>query len=228
MNEILIGITILVSFLIVLGVYKYQGLVGLYCLVPIFYIIANIQVLKQVDLFNFPLALGDVAICSVVLIGDLITENYNKIKAKKVIFIGFMTTVIITVMMTLTIKFEPNSQDFAHESIKTIFSFTPRILIASLISYIFSETIEINLYSWIKKRLPKTRDLWIRNNVSGLISAFIDSMLVSFLMFFATFPVTYILKIALARCAIKAIASIIDTPFVYLSKIIKPKEFKED
>ena len=224
MNEILMGVTILVSFLIILGVYKYQGLFGLYCLVPIFYIIANIQVIKQVDLFNYPLALGDVAICSVVLIGDLITENYSKRKAKKVIFLGFLTTVIITIMMTLTIKFEPNSQDFAQESIKTIFSFTPRILIASLISYIFSETIEINLYAYIKKYFPKTRDLWIRNNVSGLISAFIDSMLVSFLMFYGTFPVMYILKIALASYVIKAIVSVIDTPFVYVSKIIKPKE----
>lgn len=224
MNEILMGVTILVSFLIILGVYKYQGLFGLYCLVPIFYIIANIQVIKQVDLFNYPLALGDVAICSVVLIGDLITENYSKRKAKKVIFLGFLTTAIITIMMTLTIKFEPNSQDFAQESIKTIFSFTPRILIASLISYIFSETIEINLYAYIKKYFPKTRDLWIRNNVSGLISAFIDSMLVSFLMFYGTFPVMYILKIALASYVIKAIVSVIDTPFVYVSKIIKPKE----
>ena len=224
MNEILMGVTILVSFLIILGVYKYQGLFGLYCLVPIFYIIANIQVIKQVDLFNYPLALGDVAICSVVLIGDLITENYSKRKAKKVIFLGFLTTAIITIMMTLTIKFEPNSQDFAQESIKTIFSFTPRILIASLISYIFSETIEINLYAYIKKYFPKTRDLWIRNNVSGLISAFIDSMLVSFLMFYGTFPVMYILKIALASHVIKAIVSVIDTPFVYVSKIIKPKE----
>ena len=228
MNEILMIITILTSFLIVLLVYKCQGLVGLYYLVPIFDITANIQVIKQVNLFGYPLALGDVAICAVVLIGDLLTENYSKRKAKNVIFIGFMTTVIITIMMTLTIKFEPNSQDFAHESIKTIFSFTPRILVASLISYIFSELIEINLYSYFKKISPKTRDLWIRNNISGLIGAFVDSMIVSFLMFAGTFPIDYIFKIALASYAVKAIVSIIDTPFVYISKLIKPKEFKEE
>ena len=225
MNEFLMLITILVSFLIVLGVYKYQGLMGLYCLVPIFYIIANIQAIKQVNLFNYPLALGDVAICSVVLIGDLITENYDKKKAKKVILLGFTTTVIVTIMMTLTIAFEPNTQDFAHGSIKTIFSFAPRILVASLISYVVSESIEINLYSYFKKIFPKTRDLWIRNNISGLVSAFVDSMIVSFLMFLGTFPVKYIFQIALASYVIKAIVSIIDTPFVYISKLIKPKEF---
>lgn len=228
MNEFLMIMTVLISFFIVLGVYKYQGLVGLYCLVPIFYIVANIQVIKQVNLFHYPLALGDVAICSVVLIGDLITENYNKKKAKKVIFLGFLTTLIMTIMMTLTIKFQPNAEDFAHESIKTIFSFTPRILIASLVSYIFSESIEINLYAYLKKIFPKTRDLWIRNNVSGLVGAFIDSMIVGFLMFAGTFPVMYIFKIALASYVIKAIVSVMDTPFVYLSKLIKPKEFTID
>ena len=99
---------------------------------------------------------------------------------------------------------------------------------ASLISYIFSELIEINLYSYFKKIFPKTRDLWIRNNISGLIGAFVDSMIVSFLMFAGTFPIDYIFKIALASYAVKAIVSVIDTPFVYISKLIKPKEFKEE
>ena len=55
------------------------------------------------------------------------------------VWIGFFTLIAATIIMQICIKFVPHSSDFSHGALKTIFSMLPRITIASLTAYIFSQ-----------------------------------------------------------------------------------------
>ncbi len=223
LNESLWILLLLVNFFTIIGIFKFFGRTGLFVWIGVTTILANIQVLKIIEIFGFVTALGNIIYSSTFLVTDILNELYGKKEAKKAVYIGFFTLIATTIIMTLCIYFIPHSSDIGHQSIKNIFSLMPRIALASLTAYFVSNNLDIWLFDLIKKR-TKGRYLWIRNNTSTLTSQLIDNAIFTLIAFTGVLPFKIILEIFLTSYFLKFIITACDTPFLYLAKLLYKNE----
>ena len=223
-------IMLLFCFSSILIFLKLFSFAGLYVYSALAVIIGNIQVLKTVDFFYSPepVALGTVLFASTFLCTDILSEHFGKDKAQKNVLIGFVSFLFITIVMLITIGFNPSASDWAHDSLVNIFTPMSRFFIASMIAYLTSQYFDVWIYSTIKN-LTMSRFLWLRNNLSTILSSLVDNAVFSILAWIILNPNpetfynvimiyifgTYILRIFIA---------LIDTPFIYLSKIFLPRK----
>jgi uncharacterized integral membrane protein (TIGR00697 family) len=225
MNELLFILTILLNFAGILLFFRLWGKVGIFSWIAFAGIIANIEVIKCVDLFGLSLTLGNVMYGTIFLATDLLSELYGGKEARKAVLLGFSATLVFSVMSQITLLYVPNSNDFASGAMKTVFSLVPRITIASVITYLISNTIDTYLYDAIRKRFPADKFLWLRNNGSTLTSQLLDSFVFTFLAFYGVFSVSTLIELSLTTYAIKVIIALCDTPFLYLAKRIGAKHY---
>ena len=92
----------------------------------------------------------------------------------------------------------------------------------SLTAYITSQLLDIYLFSKIKEKLPSDRFLWVRNNVSTIISQLIDTAIFVTIAFAGTIDTNALFQVFISTFVIKIIVALLDTPFIYLMKRIKP------
>ena len=228
-NEIIWAIFLLFCFSSILLFLKIFGYIGLYIYTAIAVIAANIQVLKIVDFFYSiePVALGTILFASTYLCTDILSEYFDKEKAKKNILIGFSSFLFLTIIMLFTISFEPAKNDWVQESLVNIFTPMTRFFIASMLAYLISQYFDVWIYAYIKK-ISKDKNIWLRNNLSTLLSSLIDNTIFSLLAWIILNPEpqtfynvimiyifgTYLLRIFIA---------ILDTPILYLAKFLIKK-----
>ena len=223
-NELLWVIFALVNFTLFLLVYKFFGRLGIFVWIVLATILANIQVTKLIFLFGLEANLGNIMYGTIFLGTDVLNEIYGKKQAKKAVFIGFAVMIITVIIMTIAINFNPHPEDWAQGSLVTIFGFMPRILLASLSAFIASQFIDVYVFDKIKTKLPENKFLWIRNNVSTIISQAIDTSIFVPIAFYGVVSNEILLGLMLSTYAIKVIVALLDTPFIYLAKKIKPNE----
>ncbi len=230
MNEIFWLAMLLANFGLILISYRVFGKMGLYIWVPISAIIANIQVIQGIELFGFAATLGNIVYASSFLVTDILSENYGKKEANKAIWIGFFSLVSMTLLMNLALLFEPMQDDFAlsaHESISTIFSFMPRIVVASFLAYLISQKHDIWAYHMWMKRFSGRKNIWLRNNLSTMVSQLIDSVIFTFIAFYGVYEMQILIEIMLTTYFLKWIVAAADTPFVYIANKMKLKDIVE-
>ena len=165
-------IIVLFCFSSILIFLKLFGYVGLFVYSALAVIIGNIQVLKTVDFFYSPepVALGTILFASTFLCTDILSEYFGKDKARKNVHIGFISFLFMTIIMLITIGFKPSANDWVQDSLANVFTPMSRFFIASMIAYLTSQYFDVWIYSTIKK-LTKNRFLWLRNNLSTIISS---------------------------------------------------------
>ena len=228
-NEILWMFLLLANFFAIIVAYRFFGKTGLYIWIPISTILANIQVLKMVDLLTIGVTLGNITYASSFLVTDILSENYGKKSARKSVFIGFFSLSATVIIMNLALMFKPNEFDFIQESLTNIFSLLPRIALASLLAYAVSQLHDVWAYNFWKTRLPGIKFLWLRNNASTMVSQFMDSVIFTFIAFWGLLPTSEFLEILITTYLLKLIVAMVDTPFLYLAKMMfTRKKIKEE
>jgi len=223
MNELYWAVLLLLNFGAILLAYRVFGKTGLYVWTPIAVIVANIQVLKTIELFGVVATLGNIVYATSFLATDILSENHGKEDARKAVAIGFFSLIVMTVFMNLALLFTPDSSDFAHESLSTLFTVMPRIAVASLVAYLISQLHDIKAYHFWKTRFPATKYLWLRNNASTMISQLLDSVIFSTIAFYGLFPTDVFLEIMITTYLLKWLVAALDTPLLYLAKSLHSK-----
>ena len=221
MNEALFFLTIVINFSGILLAYKFFGKAGLFSWIALATVLTNIEVLKCVDMFSLSLTLGNVLYGTTFLATDILNEMYGLKEARKAVYIGLFSMILFTIISQVNLLFIPNEADFASDAMKTLFSLTPRLCVASLIAFFVSNLLDTYLFDVLKR---KYKALYIRNNVSTMISQLIDNVIFTFLAFGGVFPLNVLGEIIFTSYIIKLIVSACDTPFIYLAKKIKKME----
>ncbi len=214
-NEILwLGMLVL-NFLCIMLFYRVFGKAGLFMWIPIASIVANIQVLKVVDLFGINATLGNIVYASSFLVTDILSENFGKKTASKAVVAGFMSLLASTLLFQTALFFIPSSADWAQESLVNIFGFMPRIAGASLLAFGISQFHDVWAYNFWKRKKPALKFLWLRNNASTMVSQFLDSAVFTLAAFWGEFPSSTLMQIFLSTYILKWIVAALDTPFIY-------------
>lgn len=223
MNELYWVALLLLNFGAILLIYRMFGKIGLYAWTPIAVIVANIQVLKTVELFGVVATLGNIVYATSFLATDILSENHGKKEARTAVAIGFFSLIVMTLFMNLALLFEPHSSDFAHESLSTLFSVMPRIALASLTAYLVSQLHDIRAYHFWKSRFPGARHIWLRNNASTMISQLLDSVIFSMIAFYGLFSMDVFIEIVITTYLLKWLVAALDTPLLYLARRMHDK-----
>ena len=217
-NELLWVVMLAVNFFAILLAYRIFGKIGIFIWIPLSVVIANLQVVKTVELFGFTATLGNIVYATSFLATDILSENYGAKEARKAVVIGFFSILVLTVMMNLALQFTPHPSDFSQESLFTIFSIMPRIALGSLIAYSLSQFHDVWAYTFWKRKIPGKTTIWIRNNLSTMISQFIDSLVFTVIAFYGVFGNAVLVEIVLTTYFFKWIVAALDTPFLYIAR----------
>ena len=223
MNNLMFAGNLLFYLGSVLALYKLFGKNGLYIFAVFSTILANIQVCKCVDIFGFSTTAGNVLYAATFLVTDILSEKYGKKAAQKAVKYGICITILWIVGTQLTLLMTPNANDYVNDSLQVVFGLVPRIAFASLVGYVLSQSVDVFLYHFIWKKTGDNKSkLWMRNNFSTLTSQAIDTVVFTTLAFWGTYPSNVFISILLTTYFFKALVAILDTPFIYLARMIKP------
>ena len=201
------------------------GRAWLTSLIAVSVVLMNIFVLKQMTLFTLAVTGGNILYSSIFLSTDLISEHYGKKESIRAVRIGFFVSIFFVIASQFILHFQPNEFDFAQNSFETLFTLTPRIVAASMTAYLISQHLDVYVFHFLKSK-TKDRYLWLRNNGSTFVSQAVDSVTFTLLAFYGVFANQVIWQIILFTYLLKLIVAVIDTPFIYLSKlkIMKPMD----
>ncbi len=223
-NELLWLVMLLANFLLIIFAYKLFGKWGLVMWIPISVIVANIQVIQTIELFGMAATLGNIVYASSFLVTDILSENYGKEEAKKAVWIGFFSLISMTLLMNLALFFHPLEGDafsvVTHDATGTIFKLMPRIALASMAAYLLSQRHDVWAYHFWRKRFSKDHQIWLRNNLSTMVSQLIDSAIFVLIAFYGVYGTGVLFEIFITTYFLKWIVAAADTPFVYWGKRI--------
>lgn len=179
---------------------------------------ANLLGSKVTTLFSIAVSVGIFAYPLTFMMTDAIAEVYGKKKAKQVVWAALVAQTLVLVLTYVSIKLPPAGRYHLNEQYVLVFSGSLRMIIASLIAFIVSQTYDIWAFEWFKKK-TKGKMLWLRNNLSTMTSQAIDTLLFMFIAFYGIndkFTVSFILHLCLSYWLFKILFAFIDTPFVYM------------
>ena len=227
-NELLLIGSVIIIYGVVLLSYRLFGKSGLYVMTALTTVFANIEVLMLVDAFGMEQTLGNVMFASTYLITDILSENEGKKSASRAVWLGVFTSVVMLIFTQYWLLYSPAAGDWASGAINTIFSTTPRLLLASFIGYVVSQRFDVWLYhKWwdftTKKFGDEKRFLWVRNNFSTLISQMINTVIFTSIAFAGWYDIKTLLSIMLSSYIIFIFTSLLDTPIVYMARALKSK-----
>ncbi|MFT9849530.1 queuosine precursor transporter [Aneurinibacillus sp. REN35] len=212
---------VLVNFLLFLICYRFFGKFGLYAWVGVATVLANIQVVKTIEMFGLVMTLGNTMYGTIYLVSDLLNEKYGERDAKKAVWFGFFTLVMTTIIMQMALLFQPHAEDIAQKSMDTLFGLMPRLALGSLAAYFISQFLDVKIYTFLKKKFPKPNQLWIRNNGSTIISQLVDSLVFCTIAFAGVHSADVWLDIFITTYLIKFVISILSTPALYAARSFK-------
>ena len=141
------------------------------------YLVSNIMAVKVIGLFDiFYFDAGTITFPFAYMLGDVLTEIWGYRTARKAIFLTFFCNVMMVVCTQIGVWLpSPDYLDVAASAYNTIFSYVPRIVIASLTGFLFGELSNAWIMDRIKRK-TKGRHLWVRTIGSSIIGYLLDTV----------------------------------------------------
>ena len=173
---------------------------------------------KIVSLFGISVSVGIFMVPLTFLITDIVEEVYGKSAIKHFIIGGVISSIIIFLFTGLFVLLEPHTRYSFNEEYRIIFGSSLRMIVASIVAFVLGQVHDAIAFDWLKKK-TKGKALWLRNNLSTIISQLIDTfvfMMIAFYHLTPKFTFLFIIQLAIPYYLFKVLFAIIDTPFVYL------------
>ena len=181
-------------------------------------IAANLIGLKIADFGFFDASVGILLFPILFLITDVIEEVHGRKKTKELIIIGVITLILVLIVTTLGVLLPFAERSMVNEEYTTIFGTTIRIFIASITAFVLSQLHDVWAFNFWKEK-THGEHLWLRNNLSTMVSTLIDTIIFMFIAFYAITPkftVEYVFALIIPYWLVKVLFALFDTPFCYL------------
>ncbi len=152
---------------------------------------------------------------------DVVVEVLGKKRARSMVWCGIITAALLILYTTFATTLPPTARSAATEAAyDTILGTSARLAAASLTAFAISELLDVFVFGKLRERMHK-KALWLRNNVSNIVSQFADSAIFLTLAFYAfdkSFGanIVFLLGLLLPYWLLRCVVSAVETPFVYL------------
>ncbi len=174
-------------------------------------VIASVISSKIISVGGIVLPAGILAYCITFVASDVVSEIWGKEKAKQVVMGGFAALVVTLGLIHLALVWPGASFWDNHDAYGSVLGAAPRIILASIIAYLFSQNHDVWAFHFWKKTF-RGRHLWVRNNLSTASSQIIDSVIFITIAFYGIMP---IVPLIMGQVLIKILIAFMDTPVVY-------------
>ena len=141
------------------------------------YLVSNIMAVKVIGLFNlFYFDAGTITFPFAYMLGDVLTEVWGYRTARKVIWLTLLCNILLVVCTQIGVWLP--SPDYLAETeavYNSMFSYVPRIVLASLVGFLLGELSN----AWLMERIKlktRGRHLWVRTIGSSAVAYIFDSL----------------------------------------------------
>ena len=224
-NQELLWLTTLVldlSCTVVL--YRLFGKAGLQVAIAVAILLANLQGPKLTVIFGVQTSMGVIFYSTIFFATDVLSENYGRAEAAKAVRMGFVVSIIVLLMMSISLLYQPTtslqgaaSSRSIHDAYAAIIDYTPRFILGSLFAYLVSQSFDVWAFHRIR-RITGERWLWLRNNLSTMSSQIVDTVIFSLVAWWGVVDLVTALKLGAAKYVFKIVIAAIDTCFIYWAR----------
>ncbi|MFC3039578.1 queuosine precursor transporter [Virgibacillus xinjiangensis] len=178
-------------------------------------VVSNILGVKLFSVGEFILPAAVIVYVITFLVTDVIGEVYGRDAARKTVQAGFFTQVLVMVFVFIAIQL-PAAPNFGFQAeFETILGGSFRVMLASLLSYVASQHLDVSLFHRLKSHHGEKK-LWLRNNISTAAAQLVDTTIFIAVAFWGMVPTGVLLGMIATQYVFKLIVALIDTPIVYL------------
>lgn len=187
--------------------------------------ISNLITVKIVDLgiFGLEVPAGVFIYPLVYVLTNVITEVYGEKTAEKTLFLGIAADILFIFMTTLQLVLPSPSYYTGDSSLAFVFTQTPRILVASYISYLIGNTVNARLTTIFNR---SNSYLTAKNYTAIVIGQLVDNIIFIGLSFIGSVPTYDVIIMIFSHWAISLIWCAIAQPFT--NKTVKWARTGED
>jgi len=196
--------------------YKYLGDLSVFFVSVL--LISNIASTKIVDLGWFVFDGGTLLFPLSYIFGDILTEVYGYKRSKRVIWLGFFSALIMSLVFILVGSLPPAVGWENQSSYELILGQAPRIVMASLLAYLCGSFSNSFILAKMKI-LFKGKKLWARTIGSTIVGELIDSSIFILVAFLGVLPNSLLITLIISNYIFKTAVEILFTPITY--KVVK-------
>ncbi|PLX26052.1 hypothetical protein C0580_00745 [Candidatus Parcubacteria bacterium] len=182
-------------------------------------ILANIVGIKIINIGPINVSMGIWLVPITFLITDILAEVKGKKFVGRLVWTTGLAMFFSYLFIKLSIWIEPADRfQELNPAFVTIFESSARIFIASIVAFMLSQLHDIWAFEFWKKK-TKGKYFWLRNNLSTIVSQFIDTTIFIFIAFYQLTPkfdFAFMWTLIVPYYILKIILAIADTPLAYL------------
>jgi len=224
-QELLWVLTIFIDLGCALILFYIFGRQGLYATIVISLLLANLQGPKLTEIFGLQTSMAVILYSSIYFATDLLSERYGKEEATRAVMIGFSVSIVILIMTSLSLLYLPTTSssgasslaENVHAATLTLFDYSPRFILGSLLAYLISQRVDVLIFHYLKTKTGG-KHLWLRNNLSTMISQALDTLIYGLIVWWGVVDFYTAMMLAGSKYIFKLLIALIDTPFIYIAR----------
>jgi len=151
------------------------------------------------------------------LMTDIVEEVYGRKKSQEFIIAGVIALIVFLAFLLLFVALPPAVRFTQNAEYTAIFGTSARIVFASITAFLLSQFHDVWAFKFWKER-TKGRFLWLRTNLSTVMSMIIDTFVFMYLAFYMltpTFTAGFVLQMIIPYLIFKIIWGAFSSPIVY-------------
>ena len=181
------------------------------------YVVSNLMAVKVISFFGlFYFDAGTITFPLAYMLGDVLTEMWGYKVARRTIILAFLCNLFVVVCTQIGVWLpSPDYLDPTAEAYNTVFSYVPRIVIASLTGFLLGELSNAWLMDKIKSKTKGGR-LWVRTIGSSIVGYVFDTVPFVLIAFLGVLTTRDLILMMVSQYVMKlAIEALFGTPLAY-------------
>lgn len=193
--------------------YKYYDLIVAIFVATL--LVSNVASTKLTAFGPFLFDAGTILFPFAYIIGDVLTEVYGYKRARRTIWLGFVSLLILSVTLLLVQILPAASIWENQDAYEAVLGFVPRIALASLCGYLVGEFSNSFVLAKLKVR-TEGRFLWVRTISSTIIGSGLDTVVFSIVAFAGLLTAAELWQLIATVYGIKLFVEVLCTPITYV------------
>ena len=185
-------------------------------------LISNFVAQKMFSMGPFVFTAGILVFPISYIFGDVLTEVYGFKRARKVIYLGFLLNIFMSLVLWIAILLPPAPGWNFQNEFATINAIVPRMVLASIFGYLAGEL--VNSYVLTKMKVKTDgKNLFGRLIGSTVAGALVDSIVFALIGFVGILPIPIILTAIVSSWIFKTLYEVLVYPLttVIVNKLKK-------
>jgi hypothetical protein len=176
--------------------------------------IAGVLGNKQVSLGPVAVEAGIFAFLLLVVVSSAVAELHGPVTANRLVRLGFVPLLVSMLLSWIVwlLPASPEMQPASRDAIQMVLGSTPRIWLGGIIAYGISQTLNVTLFSAMRREGGKL--LWLRAGIASALSQIVDTLLFVTIAFYGVFPIGGLLVGQMI--AKVALSALLVPPLIYL------------